>query len=125
MPHPHSSFFVAESENENHLREIASLKRAMEKDTGWAEKNEKMQARVLSYQMRMEKEIKDTEGLLADTERPVQLKLMPLSYHAASQTNRNKNCGGIRMNLFIEGPQGSGKSTLLSKFAKQYLYFIC
>lgn len=98
----------AESENEKHLREIASLKKAVEQSRRWAEKNEstkigfdpvkehdrcpdtrayigaktkKMQSRVASYEKRMEREIEEKEGLLQDIECPAVLKLKPLVYH--------------------------------------------
>ena len=98
----------AEAENEKHLREIASLKRAAEESGRWAQKNEntkigfdpvkepergkgtrpyigaktkKMQKRVKSYEKRMEREIEAKEGLLEDLERSLPLKLNPLSYH--------------------------------------------
>lgn len=95
-------------ENEKHLREIASLRRAADQSSRWAEKNEnekigfdpirehdrcldtrayigaktkKMQARVKQYERRMEREIQEKEGLLQDLEEPVELKLFPLLYH--------------------------------------------
>lgn len=152
----------AESENKKHLREIASLKRAAEKSSEWAEKNEstkigfdpvkehdrcisarayigaktkKMQARVQSYQVRMEREIKDKEGLLADIEKTVALKLMPLSYHKENliyakdfsfcyedsnepvlshfdfELRRNER-------IFLHGKNGCGKSTFLKQILK-------
>lgn len=98
----------AKAENERHLREIASLKRAVVRSGSWAEKNEntkigidpikdhdrgngtrpyigaktkKMQKRVQDYKKRIEREIEAREGLLVDVECPVSLKLNPLSYH--------------------------------------------
>lgn len=98
----------AQAENEKHLREIASLRRAADQSGRWAEKNEnskigydpvkehdrgngtrpyigaktkKMQKRVKQYETRMEREIEAKEGLLFDLENPVDLKLYPLSYH--------------------------------------------
>jgi len=95
-------------ENEKHLKEIASLKKAADRSSRWAEKNEntkigfdpvkendrsissrsyigaktkKMQSRVKQYEKRMEREISEKEGLLQDIESPVDLKLSPLSYH--------------------------------------------
>ncbi len=94
-------------ENEKHLREIASLKRAADQSGRWAQKNEdkkigfdpikehdrsvgtrayiggktkKMQKRVKHYEKRIEREIEAKEGLLEDIENPVQLKLNPLAY---------------------------------------------
>ncbi len=96
------------TENEKHLREIASLKRAAGKTQRWAEKSEnskigfdpikehdrgkdtrsyigaktkKLQARVRQYERRIEQEIQEKEGLLQDIENPVSLKLFPLIYH--------------------------------------------
>ncbi len=96
------------AENEKHLREIASLKKAADRTRRWAEKNEntkigfdpirepdrskdtrafigaktkKVQARVLAYEKRMEREIEEKEGLLQDIENPAALKLCPLAYH--------------------------------------------
>lgn len=96
------------SENEKHLREIASLKRTAQRSRGWAEKNEntkigfdplkehdrfigtrsfigsktkKMQSRVTQYERRMKREIEEKEKLLQDIEDTVKLKLSPLHYH--------------------------------------------
>lgn len=98
----------AEAENEKHLREIASLKKAVEQSRRWADKNEatkigfdpvkehdrcldtrayigaktkNMQSRIQNYERRMEREIQEKEGLLQDIEHPVALKLMPLTHH--------------------------------------------
>ena len=98
----------AESENEKHLREIGSLKRAADQSSRWAKKNEntkigfdpmvehdrsiatrsfigaktkKMQKRVKQYEQRMEREIREKEGLLQDIENPVRLKMYVLEYH--------------------------------------------
>ena len=98
----------AVSENEKHLREIASLKRTAQRSRRWADKNEstkigfdpvkepdrfigtrsyigsktkKMQSRVTQYERRMEREIAQKEGLLTDIENPDSLRLNPLSYH--------------------------------------------
>lgn len=147
----------AQAENEKHLREIASLKKAADQSGRWARKNEntkigidpikdhdrgmgtrpyigvktkKMQKRVKSYEKRMEREIEAKEGLLADIERPVPLKLNPLSYHkerlilakeltagyAGSGTNVLKEFSfelkrGER--VFLHGENGCGKSTFL------------
>lgn len=96
------------AENEKHIREIASLKRAAQRSGQWAQKNEntkigfdpvkehdrsvssrsyigsktkKMESRVKQYERRMEQAIKEKEGLLQDIENPVSLKITPLSYH--------------------------------------------
>lgn len=95
----------ARTENEKHLKEIASLKRAADQSGRWAQKNEdskigydpvkepdrpfrayiggktkKLESRVKQYEKRMEREIRAKEGLLKDIEEPAALKLMPLSY---------------------------------------------
>lgn len=96
------------AENEKHLKEIGNLKQAAARSSMWADKNErtkigydpikehdrgisarpyigaktkKMQSRVKQLQNRLNREIEEKEGLLADLERPVDLKLMPLLHH--------------------------------------------
>ncbi|MBO4337911.1 MAG: ABC-F type ribosomal protection protein [Lachnospiraceae bacterium] len=96
------------AENEKHLKEIGKLKGAVDQSTRWADKNEntkigfdpkkepernistrsyigaktkKMQARVKSYEKRINREIEEKEGLLSDIEKTPDLKLNPLSYH--------------------------------------------
>ena len=96
------------AENEKHLKEIGKLKAAADRSSRWAEKNEstkigfdpvkepdrctstrsyigaktkKAQARVKSFENRMEREIEEKEGLLQDIEKPVDLKLRPMKYH--------------------------------------------
>ncbi len=98
----------ARSENEKHLKEIKKLNMAVDRSKRWAEKNEatkigfdpikepernistrsyigaktkKMQARVKSYEKRVDREIEEKEGLLKDIEEITDLKLMPLAYH--------------------------------------------
>lgn len=98
----------SEMENEKHLREIAQMKRAAERSSRWAQKNEntkigfdpvrehdrsiatrsyigaktkKMQSRVKQFEHRMQREIEEKEGLLQDIERNRELKLSPLKYH--------------------------------------------
>ena len=97
----------AKMENEKHLRQIGSMKRAVDRSGRWARKNEaskigfdpvkehdrskgarayigaktkKMQKRVKQYEKRMEREIQAKEGLLTDIEEPAALKIGPLSY---------------------------------------------
>ncbi len=147
----------AETENEKRLREIASLKKAADRSGRWATKNEqskigidpirdhdrnigtrpyigtktkKMEKRVLHYKKRMEREIEEKEGLLVDLERPVPLKLHPLTYH--SQRLVYANGLSIRYakgqqevvadmsfelkhgeRVFLHGGNGCGKSTFL------------
>ena len=98
----------AKMENEKHLREIKQLEKAAKRTRDWAEKSEstkigfdpvkepercistrayigaktkKMQSRVKQYEKRIEDRIEEKEGLLQDIENPVDLKIMPLSYH--------------------------------------------
>ena len=98
----------AKKENEKHRREIASLKRAADQSSRWADQNEsrkigydpienpdhgigtrpyigaktkKMQSRVSQYKRRMERAIEEKEGLLQDIENPAALKLNPLTFH--------------------------------------------
>ena len=96
------------AENEKHRKEIGKLRAAADRSSRWAEKNEntkigfdpvkepernistrsyigaktkKMQARVKSYEKRMEREIEEKEGLLQDIERVPDLRLEPMRYH--------------------------------------------
>lgn len=98
----------AKTENEKHLREIASLKKAAERGGRWAQKSEnskigidpikdhdrgngtrpyigaktkKLEKRVKAYEKRLEREMEVKEGLLQDLEDPAPLKLLPLEYH--------------------------------------------
>ncbi len=98
----------AQAENEKHLREIHSLKQAVDRSERWANKSEnskigfnpvkehdrcvstrayigaktkKMQAQVKNYEKRIDREITAKEGLLQDIEYPSMLKLYPLEYH--------------------------------------------
>lgn len=146
-----------QAENEKHLREIGKLKEAAERTTRWANKNEntkigfdpieehdrskdtraflgaktkKMQSRVKQMERRIHREIEEKEGLLADLEQPVELKLMPLEHHKKTLVNvRDYGLGyrGAEDMLFegltfsvqqgqriaIHGSNGCGKSTLL------------
>ena len=97
----------AMAENDKHLREIKSLKKAADRSQRWAEKSEgrkigfdpikepernistrsyigaktkKMQSRVTQYERRIEKEISEKEGLLQDIENPASLKLYPMKH---------------------------------------------
>ena len=99
----------AEAENEKHQKEIAALKKAADKSSRWADKNEqvkigrdpikehdrpfgtrahigaktkKMNKRVKQYEKRIARETAEKEGLLVDLEHPDKLKLNPLVYHS-------------------------------------------
>ncbi|MBQ4563700.1 MAG: ABC-F type ribosomal protection protein [Lachnospiraceae bacterium] len=96
------------AENEKHLKEIQSLKRASARTLAWADQNErtkigfdpikehdrskdtrsyigaktkKMQSRVKQLEKRISREIEEKEGLLQDIETTVDLKLIQLSHH--------------------------------------------
>lgn len=94
------------TENEKHLKEIGKLRQAAARTGAWADQNEKtkigydpakepdhanrafigektrkMQSRTKALKNRIEREIKEKEGLLADLEEPAELKMMPLVYH--------------------------------------------
>ncbi|HBN57325.1 MAG TPA: Lsa family ABC-F type ribosomal protection protein [Lachnospiraceae bacterium] len=98
----------ARMENEKHLKEIGKLKKAASRAKNWADNNEKtkigfdprkepdrniatrayigaktkkMQSRVKQMEHRLEREIREKEGLLNDVEQTVELRLTPLSHH--------------------------------------------
>ena len=98
----------AREEDERHRKEISKLKQAAAQAVTWADKNEstkigidpikdhdrcigtrayigaktkKMQKRVKQMQNRINREIEEKEGLLADLEQQVDLKIMPLTHH--------------------------------------------
>lgn len=145
------------SENEKHLREIASLKKAVDQTSRWARKSEsskigfdpikehdrsiatrafiggktkKMQSRVKQYEYRLEREIKEKEGLLQDIEKPVKLKMNMLEYHKETLI-RTKDLSikyGLDSKIvlhkfnfeikrservFLHGKNGCGKSTFI------------
>lgn len=153
----------AHMENEKHQREIKALQRAADRSRGWADKNEgtkigfdpvkepercistrayigaktkKMQSRVKSYEMRIEREIEQKEGLLSDIETPIDLKLNPLIYHKdrlvqavdysfqfegteepfISHFNFELKNGE---RVFLHGMNGCGKSTLIKQILLQ------
>lgn len=145
------------SENEKHLAEIQKLKKAAKRASDWADKNEstkigfdpvkehdrsiatrsyigaktkKMQSRVTQTAKRIDREIVEKEGLLKDLEKPVDLKLTPLSHHkdtlvnirdysvqykdAAHPVFTGLTCAihqGDR--IALHGKNGCGKSTLI------------
>ena len=147
----------ARAENERHAKEISKLKAAADRSARWAEKSEsskigfdpvkehdrsiatrsyigaktkKMQSRVKSFEMRMDREIEEKEGLLQDIEEPVDLKLNPLQYHKEILVNamdlslRYEGAPqplfeGLRFQIrrgermILTGENGSGKSSLI------------
>ena len=145
------------SENEKHLKEIGKLKIAADRSARWADKNEstkigydpikehdrskdtravigaktkKMQARVKSYEQRIENEIEEKEGLLQDIEKVTDLKIEPLRFHKEVLVNANElslRYEGAAEALFsdlrfqvkrgerviLSGENGCGKSSIL------------
>ncbi len=146
-----------QAENEKHLKEIGKLKNAADRNSRWADKNEntkigfdpvrehdrsissrsfigaktkKMQARVKSYEKRIDREIEEKEGLLQDIEKVSDLKLEPLSFHKEVLINANdlslryEDAGdtlfsGLRFQvrrgdrIILAGENGCGKSSIL------------
>ncbi|MCR4851890.1 MAG: ABC-F type ribosomal protection protein [Lachnospiraceae bacterium] len=146
-----------QAENEKHLKEIGKLKSAADRSGRWAEKSEhskigfdpvkdhdrsistrsyigaktkKMQARVKSYETRIDREIEEKEGLLRDIERVSDLKLQPLTFHkevlirAADLSLRYADSSqelfdGLRFRVkrgervVLTGDNGCGKSSVL------------
>ena len=142
------------------------MKKAAEKTTRWAEKNEgakigfnpvrehdrsiatrsyigaktkKMNSRVRQMQGRIQREIREKEGLLQDIESVENLKIMPLEHHKKTLVRaeqlalryegagecifENLNfelCQGER--LFLRGANGCGKSSLLKMILRQAGY---
>ena len=145
------------AENEKHLKEIGKLKAAADRSSRWADKNEnskigfdpvkehdrsiatrsfigaktkKMQARVKSYEQRIDREIEEKEGLLQDIERVSDLKIEPLRFHKEVLINANdlslgyEDAGeylfeGLRFQvkrgerIILSGENGCGKSSIL------------
>lgn len=152
-----------QAENEKHLKEIASLKKAADRCSRWAAQNEnskigfdplkepdrckgtrsyigektrKMQARVKSFEYRMDREIQEKEGLLQDLETPAQLKLMPMQFHKdrlifardLSISYPGQQCPVLKNfqfeltrgeRIFLHGKNGCGKSTFLKAILQQ------
>ena len=146
-----------QAENEKHLKEIAKLKAAADRSGRWAEKSEqskigfdpvkehdrsiatrsfvgaktkKMQARVKSYEMRLDREIEEKEGLLSDIETVTELKLTPLRFHKEVlvraydlslryEDAENALFTGLRFQvnrgdrIVLSGENGCGKSSIL------------
>ena len=151
------------SENEKHLKEIGKLKIAADRSSRWADKNEntkigfdpvkdhdrsistrsfigaktkKMQARVKAYEMRIDREIEEKEGLLQDIERVNDLKIQTLRYHKEvliAASDLSLKYAGVEQRLFAElrfqvkrgervilsGDNGCGKSSVLRAILNQ------
>ena len=147
----------AKAENEKHAKEIKRLKGAMTQSQHWASKGEstkigydpikehdrsisarayigsktkKMESRVKAYEQRLEKSIKEQEGLLDDVEQIRDLKLSPLKhfkdrlveardlslkYADADEPVFTGLSFEIRNGerVFLEGRNGCGKSSLI------------
>ncbi len=147
----------ARAENEKHLKEIGKLKRSAARNAQWADRNErtkigfdpvkehdrskdtrayigaktkKLQSRVSQMQKRIEREIEEKEGLLADLEEPVDLKLAPLRHHRERLIHIRELSAGYEGSarpafshltfdltqgerVALHGENGCGKSTLI------------
>ena len=144
------------AENEKHMKEIKKLKASADRSSRWAEKSEsskigfdplketdrsistrsyigaktkKMQARVKSYEKRIDREIGEKEGLLQDLETVSDLKICPLIYHKevlieAADLSLHYEEGrelfsGLNFKLrrgdriALNGPNGCGKSSII------------
>lgn len=144
------------SENEKHKKEIGRLKEAADRVGRWAEQNEatkigfdpikeqrgngtrptigkvtqKMESRAKNFERRIDREIEEKEGLLVDIEKPVDLKIMPLTYHkkllvhcldySLSYEGASEELfSGLRFDImagdcvFLAGENGCGKSSLI------------
>lgn len=155
-----------QAENEKHLKEIGKLKAAADRSGRWADKNEnskigfdpvkehdrsiatrsfigaktkKMQARVKSYEQRIDREISEKEGLLNDIERVNDLKIEPLEFHKEILINANDLSlgyegadralfNGLRFQvkrgdrIILSGENGCGKSTILKAILQKNDY---
>ena len=144
-------------ENDKHRKEIHKLKETARQTRQWADKNErtkigfdpkkepdrsisarayigaktkKMQSRVGQMEKRLDKEIKEKEGLLQDIEETVNLKLMPCKHHKRTLLTADKYslryadakhalfenlCFEINQGerVFLNGANGCGKSSLI------------
>ena len=93
-------------------------------------KTKKMQSRVKQMEKRINRELEEKEGLLADLEQPVDLKLMPLSHHKETLVNvrdysvtysdaKNPVFSNLTFSIkkgeriALHGENGCGKSTLI------------
>ncbi len=145
----------AKAQNDKHRKEISKLRQAAFQAGAWADRNEstkigydpikepdrptrayiggktkKMQSRVRQLKNRINREIEEKEGLLADLEQPVDLKMMPLAHHKEILVEARDyalSYEGSRQPLFtdlnfaiargqrvaLHGKNGCGKSTLI------------
>ncbi len=152
-----------QAENAKHIKEIGKLKSAADRNSRWADKNEntkigfdpvkehdrsiatrsfigaktkKMQARVKSYEKRIDREIEEKEGLLQDIEKVSELKLEPLRFYKDILIDANDlslRYEGSKEDLFsglrfqvrrgeriiLTGDNGCGKSSILKAILRK------
>ena len=155
----------AKAENEKHLKEIGKLKATADRSDRWAIKNEntkigfdpikendrnistrayigaktkKMQARVKSFEKRIDREIEEKEGLLQDIEQVVDLRLNPLKFHKEILVNAYdmslayEGCDPLFNDLrfqikrgdrvVLSGENGCGKSSIIKAILNKAKY---
>lgn len=150
-----------EAENEKHLKEIGKLKTAADRAARWAEKNEDtkigydpikehdrcmgtrayigaktkaMQSRIKQMEGRIEREIREKEGLLQDIEKPAELKVMPRKHFKEVLVRADKFClayGEHKVlqdfdltlkqgeRVLLRGENGSGKSSFIKALLRK------
>lgn len=150
-------------ENEKHEKEISVLKKSARQVGRWANKSEnrkigfdpvkehdrciatrsyigaktkKMEKKAKHLEQRIEREIREKEGLLQDVEKTVNLKIQPLHFHKERLILAKDICvgypgkeqlvlDGFHLELmrgervFLNGKNGCGKSTLLKLILTQ------
>ena len=148
----------ARRENEKHLKEISHMKQAADKVSRWADKSEnskighdpinerdhnvvaarsyiggktkKAEARAKAFEQRMDRSIKQKEGLMNDVEREFDLKITTLEHFKnklvrcadlsiSYEGSDRKVIDGLNFEIeqgervFLAGGNGCGKSTLI------------
>ena len=156
----------ARAENEKHLKEIGRLKGAMDQSQRWATKGEntkigfdpikehdrsiatrsdvgaktkKMEARVKVFEQRMEKNIREKEGLLQDVEQVRDLRIQPLEHYKerlveardlslAYEDASEPVFTGLNLEIkqgdrvFLNGGNGCGKTSLIKAVLREAGY---
>lgn len=156
----------ARAENEKHLKEIGRLKGAMDQSQRWATKGEntkigfdpikehdrsiatrsyvgaktkKMEARVKVFEQRMEKNIREKEGLLQDVEQVRDLRIQPLEHYKerlveardlslAYEDASEPVFTGLNLEIkqgervFLNGGNGCGKTSLIKTVLREAGY---
>ncbi len=154
----------AKAQNDKQRKEIGRLRQAVSQSGAWADKNEgtkigydpikehdrptrayiggktkKMQRRVRQLQNRINHEIEEKEGLLADLEQPVDLKIVPLVHHKETLIEARDYAlryeGGKEplftdltfaiargQRIALHGRNGCGKSTLIKMILQKAGY---